>query len=168
MCKMRKFAAITIVVTLLMFFIGFSAVLFSTHTGMIAAADYEFEFIDEDGTTEAYAYDTGDDESDIIEFSTNENSYDDTVYYGADVREKTFDPVKAFIISLVIGLVVAFIAVSIMKSNMKSVYKKQGASDYRKQNGFDLKVRSDIPLGSRVEKSPVMRVESPSQRSSKN
>ena len=165
MCKMRKFAAITIVVTLLMFFIDFSAVLFSTHTGMIAAADYEFEFIDEDDTTEAY--DTGDDESDIIEFSTNENSYDDTVYYGADVREKTLDPVKAFIISLVIGLVVAFIAVSIMKSNMKSVYKKQGASDYRKQNGFDLKVRSDIPLGSRVEKSPVMRVESPYQRSSK-
>ncbi|WP_295075333.1 hypothetical protein [Ruminococcus sp.] len=168
MYRKRMISAITVFITMILLAISFNIVAFSAHTGMIAAADYEFEFIDEDDTTEVYAYDTGDDESDIIEFSTNGNSYDDTVYYGADVREKTFDPVKAFIISLIIGLIVAFIAVSIMKSNMKSVYKKQGASDYRKQNGFDLKVKSDTPLGSRIEKSPVIRVENTSQRSSKN
>lgn len=166
MYKRRISFAVTAIVSLILLVMSFAAVTYSAQTRMVAAADYEFNFIDEEDASEDY--DIGDYESGIIEFSTDENNYNSIVYQEANVRETSFNPIKAFIISLIIGLIVAFIAVSIMKSSMKSVYKKQGASDYRKQNSFELKVKTDTPLGSRIEKSPVMRVENTSQRSPKN
>lgn len=132
-----------------------------------AHADYEFEFIDENtesaSDTDEYSYD-----SDIIEFNTIEpaqNSSNEN-YSGASVR--SYNPVSAFVICLIIGLIAAFIAVSIMKSSMRSVHKKQGAADYRKENGFKLEVKTDNFLGKRVEKSPVMRVENPNSPRPKN
>ena len=130
---------------------------------IVAHADYEFEFIDE---TENTSIDGNDYDIDIIEIETIDinpnNSADSYNYSGSTVR--SYNPVSAFIICLLIGLISAFIVVSIMKSSMKSVYKKQGATDYRKQNGFKLDVKTDNFLGKRVEKSPIMRVDNSSSQ----
>ena len=127
-------------------------------------ADYEFEFIGENtenvSDTDEYFYD-----SDIIEFNTIEPEQNSGNENYSAVSERTYNPVSAFVISLIIGLIAAFIAISIMKSSMRSVHKKQGAADYRKENSFKLDVKTDNFLGKRVEKSPVMRAENPdSQR----
>lgn len=127
-------------------------------------ADYEFEFIDENTESasdiDEYSYD-----SDIIEFNTIEPAQNNTADYGtSEAPMRSYNPVSAFVICLIIGLIAAFIAVSIMKSSMRSVYKKQGAADYRKENGFKLEVKTDSFLGKRIEKSPVMRVENPNSQ----
>ena len=102
-------------------------------------------------------------EIEIETIDINPNSSADSYNYsGSTVR--SYNPVSAFIICLLIGLISAFIVVSIMKSSMKSVYKKQGATDYRKQNGFKLDVKTDNFLGKRVEKSPIMRVDNSSSQ----
>ena len=46
---------------------------------------------------------------------------------------------------------------------MKSVHKKAGATDYRKQDGFKLSVKTDDHLGTKVEKSPIARATAPTQ-----
>ncbi|MBR5683675.1 MAG: hypothetical protein IKW96_10480 [Ruminococcus sp.] len=153
--KKRRIAAV--IASLFMF----SVVFFSTKSfdrSMTARADYEFELIDDENSSESneYSYD-----NDVIEFETieiDQNSSSDS-YTASETAVRSYNPVSAFIICLMIGLAAAFIAVSIMKSSMKSVHKKQGASDYRKQNGFKLDVKTDNFLGKRVEKTPVMRAE---------
>lgn len=143
----------------------FSVAFFDTKTFdscLTAHADYEFEFIDEntESASENYEYSY---DSDIIEFNTIEagNNSSNEEYGSAEIPVRSYNPVSAFVICLVIGLIAAFIAVSIMKSSMRSVHKKQGAADYRKENGFKLDVKTDNFLGKRVEKSPVMRAETP-------
>ena len=143
----------------------FSAVFFNAKpfdSRITAHADYEFEFIDEntESASENYTYSY---DSDIVEFNTIEagNNSSNEEYASSEIPVRSYNPVSAFFICLMIGLIAAFIAVSIMKSSMKSVYKKQGAADYRKQNGFKLDVKTDNFLGKRVEKSPVMRAQNP-------
>ena len=107
MYKRRISFAVTATFSFLMLIMSFATVTYSAHTGMIAAADYEFNFIDEEDTSDDY--DIGDYESGIIEFSTDENNYNSIVYQEANVRETSFNPIKAFIISLIIGLIVALL-----------------------------------------------------------
>ena len=132
--------------------------------GTAAYADYTFEFIDEADNSEdaddSYA------ENDIMEFSTNAvvNIDEEDIGSSSNYAVRSYNPFSAFMISLIIGLVCGLIGVSIMKSSMRSVHKKQGAADYRKENGFKLDVRTDSFLGKRVEKSPVMRAEAPSSQ----
>ncbi|WP_028520473.1 hypothetical protein [Ruminococcus flavefaciens] len=118
---------------------------------LTAYADYDFEFVDEDVDIDDIDIDSDYD----IEYD------DDDVYYNSshDSRssDRAYNPVKSFIICLIIGLVVAFIAVSIMKSSMKSVRKQTGAADYRKENGIRLRVNDDTYLGVKTEKSPIAR-----------
>ncbi len=151
-------------------FISVFAALFVLSTGIfnikfektiVSRADYEFDIIDENEYT---SIEDNDYDNDIIEFEPidiNENSSEDNEdsFNYSDTTVRSYNPFSAFIICLFIGLISAFIVVSIMKSSMKSVYKKQGASDYRKQNGFKLDVKADNFLGKRVEKSPIMRVD---------
>lgn len=131
---------------------------------MTAYAVESFEFVDAEDYT-----DISDDispEIDIIEFSTNAssdiNEEENGSYSAAAAR--SYNPFSAFFLSLIIGIIAALIAVSIMRSSMRSVHKKQGAADYRKENGFKLDVKTDNFLGKRVEKSPVMRAEAPNSQ----
>jgi hypothetical protein len=138
-----------------------SGVFFNTKAfdqSITAHADYELELIDEGDDTkdDENSYSNG-----IIEFETIEIDQDNNSenYNHSEAVVRSYNPVSSFVICLLIGLVVAFIVVSIMKSSMKSVHKKQGAADYKKQNGFKLDVKTDNFLGKRVEKTPVMRTE---------
>ena len=148
-------------------FLVFSAVFFNIKVfdrSIAAHADYEFDFVDENteiaSDIDEYSYD-----SDIIEFNTIEPAQNSSADYStSEAPMRSYNPVSAFVICLIIGLIAAFIAVSIMKSSMRSVHKKQGAADYRKENGFKLDVKTDNFLGKRVEKSPVMRVENPNSQ----
>lgn len=117
---------------------------------MTASADYEFEFIDEDEAEDIlndYAN----------EYEINDNSQDERYV------ERQFSPVRSFFISLIIGLLIGLVVVSIMKSSMKSVHKKTGATEYRKQDSFNLAVKTDEHLGTKVEKSPIARAAAPPQ-----
>jgi hypothetical protein len=131
-------------------------VLFSVNFGLIASADYDFEFIDEDEADDIIYGDLSED--DVLDhYSINDNEVISSQSSG-ERSESSFNPVRSFIISLIIGLIVAFVAVSIMKSSMKSVHKKSGASDYRKENGVKLTVNFDRYLGEKTERSAAMRV----------
>ena len=128
----------------------------SMHFGMTAAADYDFEFIDEE---DAYDVLNGElSEDDVFDnYSINDNEVI-LSHSSGERSERSFNPVRSFIISLIIGLIAAFIVVSIMRSSMKSVHKKSGASDYRKENSIKLTVNFDRYLGEKTERSAAMRM----------
>lgn len=58
------------------------------------------------------------------------------------------------IVSLIIGLIVAGIAVGSMVSKLKTVRSKSGAADYEKQESFKLAEKKDTYLYKKVEKTP--------------
>lgn len=119
---------------------------------LTASADYEFEYIGDD------------DAEDMIEdFAAENDDLYETGSYSSDERavERQFSPVRSFFISLIIGLIIAFAVVSMMRSSMKSVRQKSGASDYRKQDGFNLSVKTDDHLGTKVEKTAIPKAQPP-------
>ena len=61
-----------------------------------------------------------------------------------------FHPVKKIIISLIIGFIIALIAVSVMKGKLKSVKKKNEAADYVVPGSFNLTESRDLFLYSHV------------------
>ncbi|WP_303835849.1 hypothetical protein [Ruminococcus flavefaciens] len=122
----------------------------SLNIAMTASADYEFEFIDEDDAEDILNDYAG-------EYEASAGTQDERV--GASQPS----PVQTFFISLIIGMLIGFVVVSIMRSSMKSVHKKAGATDYRKQDGFKLSVKTDDHLGTKVEKSPIARATAPTQ-----
>lgn len=117
--------------------------------GITAAADYDFEYIGDDDA--ASDWEDLDDAYNYVQDSHHSSSYDDRAV------ERTYNPVRSFIICLIIGLVAGLIGVSIMRSSMKSVHKKTGAADYRKENGLKLRLNQDTYLGEKTERSPVAR-----------
>ena len=63
------------------------------------------------------------------------------------------NPILSLIIgSVVIGLIIALIAVSVMKGKLKTVKRQNSASDYRRPGSFHLTNRSDFFLYSTVTK----------------
>ena len=58
-------------------------------------------------------------------------------------KKKEFSPVRAFIISLVISLIIAGIVVGSMVSKLKTVRRKYGAADYKKEGSFVLESSHD-------------------------
>lgn len=69
---------------------------------------------------------------------------------GTAVGEE-FDP-TTLLISLAVGVVVALITVSIMKSSMNTTKQQRSATEYVKNGSFDLHHRLDLFLYSRVSK----------------
>lgn len=122
----------------------------SVAVGTTAFADYEFEYIGDD---------IDDIDIDDIEYDDDDASYSSS--YDSRSSDREYNPVKSFIICLIIGLVTAFIAVSMMKASMKSVHKQTGAANYRKDNSFKLRINDDTYLGVKTEKSPVARTSPP-------
>lgn len=60
--------------------------------------------------------------------------------------------VKQFVISLIIALIIAAVAVGSMVAQLKTVRKKQGASDYKKEGSFRLEESRDTFLYKKVNK----------------
>lgn len=59
-----------------------------------------------------------------------------------------------FLISLVIGLIVAGVIVGSMVSKLKTVHMQKGAAAYTVHNSMNLTVNRDVFLGKKVEKTP--------------
>lgn len=70
-----------------------------------------------------------------------------------DIPKEPFNKGMAFIISLAIGLIIAFIAVGNMKSAMKSVREQTGAKEYVKQNSMNITEARDYYLYRNVTRS---------------
>lgn len=74
-------------------------------------------------------------------------------YYHGDAEETVYyESSPNFFVSLVIGLVVAAIAILVMKSAMNTKRAQRGASVYVKQGSFHLKLHQDLFLYSNVSK----------------
>lgn len=76
-----------------------------------------------------------------------------------------FDYKSALLISVGVGLVVAFIVVSIMKGQLKSVRKQSGAGNYIKEGSFKLTRSNDFFLYRTVTKTEKPRNNSSGSRS---
>lgn len=70
-------------------------------------------------------------------------AYADTV---EDTLVYHFDVLKNLLIAAVVGVIVSFIALSVMKGKLKSVRPKNSASDYVRDGSFKLTRDSDIYL----------------------
>jgi len=68
---------------------------------------------------------------------------------GSSSEEVTFEPVW-ILIALGIGIVIAFIVVLIMKSQLKSVHFQAAANNYIKENSLNVTLSRDIFLYSTV------------------
>lgn len=66
----------------------------------------------------------------------------------ADVCDKVlaFDLVTNLLIAVVIGAVVAFLVLAVMKGQLKSVHRQNNAAGYIRDDSFDLRVSRDIYL----------------------
>ena len=67
-------------------------------------------------------------------------------------EKRSFNPVRSFIICLVIGLIIALIAVGSMKAKLKTVHRRNEASDYQKKDSLKLEVSTDNFLYKKVNK----------------
>lgn len=90
----------------------------------------------------------------VDEFGVNDEDAD----YGEKNTDKGTEkakrnPVMVFAICLIIGLLIAFIAVGSMKAKLKTVHKQLMASDYKKENSFKMRESHDTFLSKRVNKS---------------
>lgn len=133
-----------------------------------ASAEYEFELIDETRASEnvdaieEYDYNEYDFEENA--FQDNDDTYQGYSAYDVSTYENgtaSYNPVTAFIVSLIIGLLVALAAVSVMKASMKSVRRKAGAMDYKMESNLKLERNQDIFLGKKVDKTPISRENPP-------
>jgi hypothetical protein len=82
----------------------------------------------------------------------NEEEADEDAPTKSKSEKADFNPVPSLIISLIIGLIVAFVAVASMKSKLKTVRSKTGASDYKKKDSFKLDEKTDTFLYKKLEK----------------
>ena len=87
------------------------------------------------------------DEYENDEYSSTES---DSEAYSDSER----NPLKSFIISLIIGIVIAAVSVGIMWSQMKTVRSQSGAANYEKKDTFKLRESTDTFLYKRLDKTP--------------
>lgn len=73
-------------------------------------------------------------------------------YDSGNMPKSPFPVGSAIVMGLIIGLVVAFVATSIMRGKLKSVRMQPSASDYLKQNSLKVTQRQDVFLYSNVSK----------------
>lgn len=133
-----------------------------------ASAEYEFELIDEAKTSENVdaieEYDYNEYNFEENAFQDNDDTYQGYGEYDVSTYESgtaSYNPVTAFIISLIIGLLAALVAVSVMKASMRSVHRKAGAMDYRMESNLKLERNQDTFLGKKVDKTPIARANPP-------
>lgn len=62
--------------------------------------------------------------------------------------------ISFWLVSLIIGVVIGFIVVSVMKGQLKSVRKQSGAAEYISPESFDLTISQDVYLYERTIRTP--------------
>lgn len=62
--------------------------------------------------------------------------------------------VSLWLISVVVGVVIAFVVVGVMKGQLKSVRRQSGASNYVAHESFDLTISQDVFLYARTTRTP--------------
>lgn len=62
--------------------------------------------------------------------------------------------IPLWLISLIVGVVIGFITVSVMKGQLKSVRQQSGAAEYITPDSFDVTVSRDIFLYQRTTRTP--------------
>ena len=67
-------------------------------------------------------------------------------YIDIEINGAPFKPFKVLLISLVIGAVVALIVTGVMKSKLKSVHAKSGATDYVREGSMHVTVAREFYL----------------------
>lgn len=105
-------------------------------------------------------------EEDMVDYLSNGDYYDAFTVY-LDFLETEFDYYRTFecgftlegfmiqlLIALVVGAVIAGIALLIMRSNMNTVRQQSGAASYMVSSSYDLYRCQDIFLYSRTTKTP--------------
>lgn len=96
---------------------------------------------------------------DVAQYLSDEEYYEAFTCY-ADLcgeyiqSDSEFSVGKSLLISVVIGFVVAFIATSVMKSQLKTVRAKSGATEYVTQGSMKLTQSRDLYLYSNVSRVP--------------
>ncbi len=70
-------------------------------------------------------------------------------------------------ISAVVGLIVAFIATSIMKSNMNTAHKKQQAREYIREDSFEVKRSHEKFIKEETEKTEKQKPQNNSKKTPK-
>ncbi|MBR4766675.1 MAG: hypothetical protein IK085_07930 [Clostridia bacterium] len=63
-----------------------------------------------------------------------------------DIASRFLNP-QSIIISLIAGAIIGFIGVSIMKSNLTSVHKQEGAMNYAVQGSLEITEENDTLVG---------------------
>ncbi|HRR77209.1 MAG TPA: hypothetical protein P5191_10425 [Ruminococcus sp.] len=115
-----------------------------------AAYNDDFDF----GDLDQYIVDEDEDTFDDVE------EYDP--YFGEDTaqhkdedskEDEKRSPVLVFFICMLIGLLIALIAVGSMWAKLKTVHMKSNASDYTKPENLVLRVNTDTFLSKKVNKS---------------
>ena len=77
------------------------------------------------------------------------------VAYDVSYVEPESSILEGVVFSLIIGFVLGFIPVGIMKRKMLNVEKKRDAADYMRQGSFELKRRHDRYIRSQVTRTPI-------------
>jgi len=86
-------------------------------------------------------------------FLTDIPYYMDNYLQGEPVDVDTVGGVN-FIIALFVGLIVAAVAILVMRAGMNTKRPQHSAGNYLKEGSYDLKTRQDVFLYSQVSKSP--------------
>lgn len=61
---------------------------------------------------------------------------------------------QLLLISIVIGIAIGFLTVTVMKSQLRSVHSRSGAAEYLTQGSLTLRVRSDRYLHQNTTRTP--------------
>jgi hypothetical protein len=107
------------------------------------------------GGITAYADEIDDAAFDLYEEYADEldQSPDSAVSESKTEKEKKkFNPVKSFLTSLFISMLIALIVVLVMRSSLKTVHKKVNAADYKVRDSFHLDESDDSLIGRKVDK----------------
>lgn len=128
----------------------------NNHILTVYADEYDFDYIDE------YDYDEDIEDIELDDIASDEIEVNSDLSYN-ERSQREHNVVFTFFVCLIIGLVSALIAVSVMKSSMKSVHKKKGAADYRKKDSFKLEKNTDTFLYKRVEKTAIPKTNQPNK-----
>ncbi|MBE6588121.1 MAG: TPM domain-containing protein [Ruminococcaceae bacterium] len=71
-----------------------------------------------------------------------------------DLPKEPFNVFKSIVLSLIVGLVIAFVVTLIMKGNLKSVHFNDSASEYVKKGSMNVTQSRDLFLYTRVTRTP--------------
>lgn len=104
-------------------------------------------------TYAAYDEDSVEDDEAAAERIQNDEAFENSEN-SSEKSSASKNPITGIIVCLAIGLLIGFISLSVMKSDMKTVRSKSNATDYKKKDSFKLNESTDTFLYKKLEKTP--------------